>query len=115
MTANKWNQYRMVIKRKIAALHENIKYELAHKKDVYTKNSCIKSASHSMCDFIYHAATNVVGRDKIPDISKPYITTETVDIINNLRQERKGIINRIVNRIKHLKSESNGSITNLQI
>ena len=62
-----------------------------------------------MCNTIHKAAIIDIGRTIINDINKPWITNEIVTIINQLRTEKKGIITKILNRIKNLKSQFLGN------
>ena len=68
-----------------------------------------------LCNTIHDAAITEIGRNVISDINKPWITNEIVSVINQLRLERKGIISKILNRIKNIKQSTNGNITKLQI
>lgn len=56
-----------------------------------------------LCNIIHKAAITQIGRETINDISKPWISSEIVSIMKQLKNGRKGISTKMLNRVKNIK------------
>ena len=112
ITRKQCQQFKTTIHPPISNLIKLTRDEIASGND---KTACVDATLQSMCDALCTSADAIICREIIPDNGKPYISKQMVNIIENLRKERKVIIQKIMNRIKNFKITTNGTISEMQI
>ena len=115
MNTTTWSKFRERIREPISQIHQITKEKYTNNNNECDRNNIINTTLEILCNTIHQAAITDIGRTTIYDINKPWISNEIVTIINKLRLEKKGIITKILNRIRNIKSQSNGNISDPQI
>ena len=96
-------------KHQIATLNKNIAVQMT--KNSEDENAVIDAAEVIMCRIVHVTAKNIIGQETMTDINKLCVTKEVTTIINNLRNEKKGKLSKMLQCIKNLKISTNCTIT----
>ena len=113
VSTESWNKYRDAINQQMNILNNIINDKVTNK--INNNDVIMETAYNMICKIIYNAAVQYVGKKTIYDINKPYIDKSIITMIRNLRNQKKGIITKIMNRIKKQKLSTNFCITSKQI
>ena len=69
----------------------------------------------STCNIIHSTAMTLIGERVASDVNKPYITNGITQVITDLRNKKKGTINKLLKRIRNMKINTNSTVTHRQI
>ena len=110
MTESKWLDFKNTVNNRSQTLLSSFKERMENKHENEEYGDIIHATMDALHTILTQTGREIIGRTKIYDINRPYLTEEIMDIIRKRKAEKKKFRN-VLNRIRNLRRTRTEKLT----